>query len=280
MANRLSIPLAEGLTERLRTPRVLAAILLIGLTGGIVLAFIVRRGELAGADALVYWSTVHNWLGGGELYAPPPGTMPYAYAPWTVYLFLPWALLPWDVAWFGWRAAEIVLFALSVGWAYNRRPLATALLLAVLGTSLAANLDTGNVAVLVVLGIWLAWWVGPRLGGGLWALGTALKWLPLLLIFFIPPRARPWGLAFLGVAAVLTLATWPATLLQIEIVWSFPRPIRIDYMLLAWAVVPWLWSQPWPPAWLSPTELRRRWRERPPARQALRSWLGFGERAG
>ena len=48
---------------------------------------------------------------------------------------------------------------------------------------------------------------------------------------------------------VLTLATWPATLRQLEIVLNFPRPLRIDYLLLAWAAVPWLWNQPWPPRW-------------------------------
>jgi hypothetical protein len=280
LTHRLSIPLAAGLADRLRTPRILAAVVLIGLTGGIVLAFLVRRDELAGADALVYWTAVRNWLAGTDIYLPPPATMPYSYSSWTVFVFLPWALLPWEIAWFCWRAAEVALFALSVGWAYTRRPLATALLLAVLGASLAANLDTGNVAVLLVLGIWLAWWVGPRLGGGLWALAAALKWLPLALIFFIPARARAWGLLVLAVAAALTLATWPATLRQLEIVWGFPRPIRVDYMLLAWAIVPWLWSQPWPPYWLSPTELRRRWHDRPPAAHALRAWLGLTERSG
>ena len=52
--------------------------------------------------------------------------MPYVYAPWLLPLFVPWALLPWDVAWFAWRAANLVLLAWSIGWAYRIRPLATA----------------------------------------------------------------------------------------------------------------------------------------------------------
>jgi hypothetical protein len=275
VASNLSIPLTRGLADRLRAPRVVAAIVLIGLTGGIVLAFLVRRGELAGADALVYWSAARGWLAGSDPLVAPPGVMPYAYFPWTMPLFVPWAVLPWDMAWFAWRAAEVGLFALSVAWAYARRPLATAILVALLGLPLAANLDTGNVGVFVALAIWATWWVGPRLGGALWALAAALKWLPVLLIFAMPARARLWGLALLAVAALLTLATWPLTVRVLDVVWNYPRPLRVDYLLLAWGAVPWLWSQPWPPWWLSPSELRRRWRDRPPLASSLRAWLGL-----
>jgi uncharacterized membrane protein len=233
--------------QRLRQPRVLAAVLLLGLTGGLVAAFLLARGELAGADARAYWAAVRVWLAGGDPYQTVGAYLPYAYAPWTLVLFLPWAMLPWSVAWFLWRTLSIVLFAASVGWAYQRRPLATAVLVAVLGVPLAANLDTGNVAVPLVLGIWLAQLVGPRSGGLAWALATALKWVPLLLLPFLPPRARLYGVALLGVAVVLTLATWPQTLRQIEVVLNFPRPLRLDYLLLVWAAVPWLWSRPWPP---------------------------------
>jgi hypothetical protein len=49
------------------------------------------------------------------------------------------------------------------------------------------------------------------------------------------------------VLAVLTLASWPQVVRQLEIVLNYPRPLRIDYMLLAWAAVPWLWTTSWPP---------------------------------
>jgi hypothetical protein len=164
------------------------------------------------------------------------------------------------VAWPAWLALNIALFGWSVAWAYRRRPLATALLVAALGVPLAAHLDTGNVGLLLVLGIWLAHFSGPRVGGFAWAVAAALKWLPAWLILFIPPRARVWGLALLGLMALLTLATFPGALRQLDVVLNFPRPLRLDYLMLAWAAVPWLWSQPWPPWWLTPGGLRDGWR--------------------
>ncbi|MDP8903778.1 MAG: DUF2029 domain-containing protein [Chloroflexota bacterium] len=246
----LDSTIAGSLIERLRRPRIVAAIVLLSLTGGILLAFLYERGELAGADAYAYWEGVRRWLAGADPYDPVEMHLPYVYPPWTLLLFLPWALLPWEIAWFGWRAVNVVLFAGTVAWAYQRRPLPTALLLAVLGPALAANLDTGNVNVLIVVAIWVAQFTQPRVGGLLWALVTGLKWVPAPLIVLLPPRARAWGLAFVGVAIVLTLATWPLTLHQIDVALNHPRPVRLDYMILAWAAVPWLWRQRWRPWWL------------------------------
>jgi hypothetical protein len=43
---------------------------------------------------------------------------------------------------------------------------------------------------------------------------------------------------------------------------GFDRPaIRLDYLVLLWSVVPWLWRQPQPFAWLHPA-----------------AWRAFGER--
>jgi hypothetical protein len=57
------------------------------------------------------------------------------------------------------------------------------------------------------------------------------------------------------VLALLTVATWPQTLRQLQIVLDYPRPLRIDYLILAWGIVPWLWRRDWPPRltreWLS-----------------------------
>jgi hypothetical protein len=262
---RGELRLARGLPTRLRDPRRIVAIVLLALSAGVVLAFLIARGQLAGSDALAYWTGVRHWLSGADiyqvvpgLYVPPTqGALPYAYAPWSLYLFLPWAMLPWEIAWFAWRVLNVALFAWSVAWAYDRRPLGTALVVAVLAPSLAANLDTGNVNVFISLVPFLAWLVSARWGGIGWAIGTALKFVPAPLLLFMPRASWRTGIAVLAVLAVLTLATWPQTLRQLDIVLNYPRPLRIDYLILAWGIVPWLWMRDWPPRasrqWLTAT---------------------------
>jgi hypothetical protein len=224
--------------------RRLLAILLTSLAGTMIVVFVLARGELAGADARAYWGGVRVWLAGGDPMLPPQPYLPYVYAPWTVPLFLPWALLPWDVAWIVWRGINVLLLVWSAGWAYQRHPLATAILLCILAGPIAATLDTGNLTLLCALGVWAAQFTGPRLGGGLWALATVLKWFPAPLWLILPPRARLWGLIWIALAGVLALATWPLTLAQIETAVGFPRPFRLDYLLLLWAAVPWVWARP------------------------------------
>jgi hypothetical protein len=228
----------------LRDRRRLLAILLTSLAGTAIVVFVVARGELAGADARAYWGGVRVWLDGGDPMLPPQPYLPYVYAPWSVPLFLPWALLPWDVAWVVWRGLNVLLFAWSAAWAYQRHPLATAILLCILAAPIAATLDTGNLTLLCALGVWAAQFTGPRLGGGLWALATVLKWFPAPLWLILPPRARLWGLIWIGVAGILALATWPETWAQIQTAIAFPRPFRLDYLLLLWAAVPWIWAHP------------------------------------
>src|SRR5262245_30064763 len=180
---------------------------------------------------------------------PPVPYLPYVYVPWSVPLLLPWALLPWDVAWFLLRGLNVILLLWTAAWAYRQHPLATALLLALLAAPIAATLDTGNITLLCALAIWAAAFVGPRLGGGLWALATVLKWFPAPLWLILPGRARLWGIAWMVLAVVLSIATWPETIAQLDLAIGFPRPFRLDYLLLLWAVVPWLWAHP---DWLSP----------------------------
>ena len=235
---------------RLRDPRRLLAVVIVGIAGGLIAAWLIARGDLVGADARAYWAAVRVWLGGGDPYDPGGIFLPYAYAPWLLPLFLPWALLPWDVAWAVWQGSMIILFAWSFTWAFRRHPLATALLVAVLTIPLAATLDTGNVTLFLALAIWAAQFTGPIVAGALWALATGMKWFPAVLIVVLRPRARFWGLIFLAVAGVLTLVMWRQTLVQIEIVLNFPRPLRVDYLLILWAIVPWVWRLPRPVWWL------------------------------
>jgi hypothetical protein len=119
-----------------------------------------------------------------------------------------------------------------------------------------------NLTLLCALGVWAAQFTGPRLGGGLWALATVLKWFPAPLWLILPPRARLWGLIWIAVAIILALATWPLTSVQIETAVTFPRPVRLDYLLLLWAAVPWVWARP---RLLEPSE----WR---PLAAEVRTW--------
>lgn len=248
-----AVPASDERFSFLRDRRRLLAILLTSLAGTLIVVFVLARGELAGADARAYWGGVRVWLAGGDPMVPPQPYLPYVYAPWSVPLFLPWALLPWDVAWIVWRGINVLLLVWSASWAYQRHPLATAILLCILAAPIAATLDTGNLTLLCALGVWAAQFTGPRLGGGLWALATVLKWFPAPLWLVLPPRARLWGLIWLAVAGVLALATWPQTMVQVEAAVSFPRPVRLDYLLLLWAAVPWVWARP---RLLEPSEWR------------------------
>ncbi len=262
--------IAPGTFDFLQERRRVLAILLISLAGTAVVVFLVARGELAGADARAYWGGVRVWLDGGSPITPPAPYLPYVYAPWSVPFFMPWALLPWDVAWFVWRGVNVLLLLWSASWAYRQHPLATAILLCVLAAPIAATLDTGNITLLCALGIWAAQFVGPRLGGGLWALATVLKWFPAPLWLILPARARLWGLIWMALAALLSLATWPQTVAQIQAAVAFPRPFRLDYLLLLWACVPWVWARP---RLLEPNEWRPLLRE---TRASIRrEWAGI-----
>jgi hypothetical protein len=228
----------------LRDPVRLAAIVILVLCGAAIAVWIVARGDLVGADARAYWGGVRLWLGGGDPLNPPPPYLPFVYWSWSLPIFTPWAALPWETAWFVYRMLNIVIFLWSVAWAYRQHPLATAVLVAFVAIPLASTLDTGNITLLCAMGVWAAHFVGPRLGGLMWALATALKWFPLLLFVILPPRARLWGLAWMSLFGVLTLAVWPEVIRQLELLINFPRPLRIDYVLLLWAAVPWLWTHP------------------------------------
>jgi len=227
--------------------------ILLMLTFGFIAAGLLARGEAAGADARAYWAGVRIWLNGGDPYDPAGSFLPYVYAPWMLPLFAPWALLPWDVAWFVWRGGTIILLLWTIDWAYRRRALETAIVVALLGFSFGANLDLGNITLLLALVLFGAQFVGPRLAGLIWAVATWMKWIPAPVWLVLAPRARTWGIVWLAVSVVLTLATLPQTLAQLDALFGFgPRPIRVDYLVLLWAFVPWLWRREEPFDWARP----------------------------
>lgn len=244
----------RGEIARLRDPHRVVALAIFILLGGGMAAGLIARGDAAGADARAYWAAVRIWLNGGDPYHPTGPFLPYVYPPWMLPLFAPWALLPWDVAWFVWRGAMVLLLVWTIDWAYSRRHVETGLAFALLAFPIAANLDTGNVTLMLAFALWGAQFVGPRRAGLLWAVATWMKWVPAPLLLVLAPRARYWGLVWLGACAVLSVAMLPLTIIQLQALFGFgPRPIRLDYLVLLWAAVPWWWRHPRPLWWLVPT---------------------------
>jgi hypothetical protein len=266
--------------SRLRDRRRILAMTLLIITFGCIAAGLVARGEPAGADARAYWAAVRIWLGGGDPYRPTGPFLPYVYAPWMLPLFAPWALMPWDVAWFVWRGGTILALLWTIHWAYSRRPLATAVTVVLLGFPFGANLDTGNINLLLTLVLWGAQFSGPILAGALWAIASWMKWVPIVFLAVLRPRARLWGLGFLVASIALSVATLPGTIAQLQALFGFGRrPLRLDYIVFLWGLVPVLWRQPDPFAWLRPAWWRRHlegWRsERRSRTRRARTWLGL-----
>jgi hypothetical protein len=238
---------------RMREPHRLAAMLILVVVFAIALAGMAARGDTAGADAQAYWAAVRIWLEGGDPYHPTGPFLPYVYSPWMLPLFVPWAVLPWDVAWFAWRGATILLLLWSIRWAYSRRPLPTAILLALLLFPVAASLDTGNINLLLALALFGAQFTSGRVGGLIWGLATWMKWVPAVLWLVLPPRARGWGLVFLALSGLLSLVMLPLTIIQLQVLFGFgDRPIRADYLVFIWSAVPWWWQRSNPFGFLRP----------------------------
>jgi len=195
-------------------------------------------------------------------------------------LFAPWAFLPWDVAWYVWRGGTILGLLWTIHWAYRQRPLQTAILVALLGFPFGANLDTGNINLPLTLVLWATQFSGPILAGLLWAIAAWMKWLPAIFLVVLSPRARLWSLAFLALSVLLSLATLPGTVAQLEALFSFGRrPIRLDYIVFLWAFIPTLWRRDEPFDWLRPGWWRARleaWRaERRSRTRRARNWVGL-----
>ena len=250
-------------TTRLRDRRRVAAIVILSISFSLIAAGLIARGDAAGADARAYWAGVRIWLNGGDPYHPTGPFLPYVYAPWMLPLFAPWALLPWDVAWFVWRGATILLLLWTIHWAYSRQPLPTAIIIAFLAFPFAANLDTGNINLQLTLMLWAAQFTGPKLGGLLWALATWMKWIPVVFWPILSSGARRWGFIWLGVSIGLSLALLPLTIIQFQALFGFgERPVRLDYLVYLWAFVPWLYRRPDPWDIVRPSIWRRAWSER------------------
>ena len=285
---------------RLRDRRRIVAIIILALVFAVIGAGLLARGEEGGADARAYWGAVRIWLNGGDPYHPSGPFLPYVYAPWMLPLFAPWAFLPWEVAWFVWRGGLIIGWLATIHWAYQRRPLAAAIAVLVLAFPVGANLDTGNVTLLLALGLWIAQFSEARIAGLIWAIATWMKWVPAPFWVLLAPRARTWGLVWLALAGGLSLLTLPLTIIQLQALFGFgPRPPRLDYLVLLWATIPWLWRHPaalarfdprtWPASLVAAGGRLAAWRRgwasdpggtRQRVRVEIRAFFGLERRAG
>ncbi len=260
-------------TVRMRDPRRMAAMAILAVLFGLAIAGMWARGDVAGADARAYWAAVRLWLDGGNPYHPTGPFLPYVYAPWMLPLFLPWAMLPWEVAWFAWRGAGLLLLLWSIRWAYARRPLPTAILIAILAIPFGANIDTGNINLLLAVALFGAHFVDGRAGGLIWALATWMKWVPAAAWPVLPAKARGWGLVWLALSGLLSLVMLPLTIIQLQALFGFgSRPVRADYLVFAWSIVPWWWRLEHPFAFLHLGAWRTAWAQ-------LRAWAGAWGRA-
>ena len=247
-------------TVRLRDRRRIAAMAILSALLGLAIAGMWARGDVAGADARAYWAAVRLWLDGGDPYHPTGPFLPYVYAPWMLPLLLPWAMLPWEVAWFAWRGAGLLLLLWSIRWAYARRPLPTSILLLILAIPIGANIDTGNINLLLAVALFGAQFADGRLGGLIWAVATWMKWAPAALWPVLPARARGWGLNWLALSGLLSLLMLPLTIIQLQALFGFgQRPVRADYLVYVWSIVPWWWRLERPFAFLRPTAWLDAW---------------------
>ncbi len=241
----------------MREPRRMAAMAILAVLFGLAIAGMWARGDVAGADARAYWAAVRLWLDGGDPYHPTGPFLPYVYAPWMLPFFVPWAMLPWEVAWFAWRGAGLLLLLWSIRWAYARRPLPTAILIGILYIPIGANIDTGNINLLLAIALFGAHFLDERVAGLIWGLATWMKWVPALVWPSLTARARGWGLLWLGLSALLSLVMLPLTIVQLQALFGFgSRPVRADYLIFVWSIVPWWWRLDHPFAFLHPNAWR------------------------
>ena len=76
--------------------------------------------------------------------------------------------------------------------------------------------------------------------------------------FRITARHVRWGLVWLAVSIGLSLLTLPLTIVQLQTLFGFgARPIRLDYVVYLWALVPWLSRRPDPFDFLRASTWRR-----------------------
>ena len=106
-----------------------------------------------------------------------------------------------------------------------------------------------------------------------------MKWVPAPFWFILAPKARGWGIVWLPASALLSLVMLPLTIVQLQALFGFgARPIRLDYLVLLWATVPWLWEAKDPIRWLRPATWQANladWRTGPRPMTRIRTFVGL-----
>ncbi len=157
------------------------------------------------------------------------------------------------------------------------------MIFAVLAFPFGANLDTGNINLQLTLMLWAAQFTVPWLSGLLWAIATWMKWVPVVFWPILRAAGAAGASAGCAVSIALSLVTLPLTIIQLQVLFGFgARPVRLDYLVYLWAVVPWLYRRPDPFDFLRPATWRR-WvasgalrATGQPAGSRRRSWPAIG----
>ena len=196
-------------------PRLVWAAGVVVAVLALLAALLVATALPAGYDFRAYWLAGRHILSGAPLY-PGPETIlglpdEYRYLPAVALLFVPFALMPFEVALWIWTAIQVV-FAVAVGVALIRplpwswRPWAAAGYVFFLGLVLEVTLGNVN---LISLGLALAAWRFRErafVAGPLLAAAVGLKFLPLTLLLFYIASGR-WRPVAAGAAiGMVTLA--------------------------------------------------------------------------
>ena len=137
-------------------------------------------------------------------------------------------------------AGRSSLLLWTIHWAYRQRPLETAIVVALLGVPVRGeprHRQHQPAADAAAVGRPVH---GPGRGRAA-VVGRDLDEVGAgpVLCRCSPRAARLWGLVFLAASALLSLATLPLTILQLQALFGFgARPLRLDYLVFLWALVP------------------------------------------
>jgi alpha-1,2-mannosyltransferase len=210
--------MVTGLEARRRN-YVLARIVALAIAFGILATIQVvyfHRGFIPG-DAFTYLAAGERLNDGHPLYALSPGDRPVGINPpfWTVpllsppliaVLMRPFALLPDDVGAYAWWAVCLAAMGGSVFALIRRKPITTAIAVAILSIPIAYEIGVGNVNALILAMLVGAWYSYARgrdgATGFLLAAATVLKVTPGVTLWWLVTQRRWSGVRAFVVAGI------------------------------------------------------------------------------